>query len=146
MSNSNSSTGSNAQITIKDFTKDENGRLPAECYTADTIAHNIMATFSEGHVPKQAGLDMLTILLGEELTTADDLGETVVADLTLFSEELTKIFTSEGATLEEVQAGALEVRKMVGEGVGGTLVALLQAMAEADASEGNADDSHENLH
>lgn len=132
--------------SIRDFTKDANGRLPAECYTADTIAHNIMATFSEASVPKHAGLDMLTILLGEELTNAEELGETIVADLTSFSEELVKIFTSEGATLEEVQAGALEVRKTVGEFSESPIALLLQQLAEADAKEGNADDSHENLH
>lgn len=144
MSNKTTSATS-TNVTTSDFTKDENGRLPAECYTADTISANIVATFRDGHVPKQAGLDMLTILLGEELTNAEDLGETIVADLTHFSEGLVEIFTSEGATIEEVKAGALHVRATIAKfDDESPIAALLKAMA--DSAKDNADDSHENLH
>lgn len=87
-----------------DSLKDENGRLPDEAYLPRTIGQNLQKLLSEAKCPTVIAMDILAQM--QELPCSpmvkflDGFDEQV--------EQIISIFTKEGATLDEIKAGAAD--------------------------------------
>ena len=93
----------------KEMNKDENGRLPAEAYTPECIRSNLARLFSEAELPREAGRDILCIILDKAVSENIAGDDTAIADMQKLTDEIVEVFTSAGATLDEVKAGVQQL-------------------------------------